>query len=83
MATLAKTEGNAAQHVSFYFAAHQDDWQLFMNPSAFHDVLDASTKTVFVHMTAGDAGLGTKPGGGKRRRKRNPFHGGLGRPTAS
>ena len=32
MATLAKTEGNAAQHVSFYFAAHQDDWQLFMNP---------------------------------------------------
>jgi hypothetical protein len=65
MATLAKAEGNAAQHVSFYFAAHQDDWQLFMNPCAFYDVLDASTKTVFIHMTAGDAGLGTKPGGRK------------------
>ena len=63
MATLAETEGNAAQRVSFYFAAHQDDWQLFMNPSAFRDVLDANTKTVFIHMTAGDAGLGTKAGG--------------------
>ena len=56
-------EGSAAQRVSFYFAPHQDDWQLFMNPSAFHDVLDPGAKTVFVHLTAGDAGLGTKNGG--------------------
>jgi hypothetical protein len=51
--------------VSFYFAAHQDDWQLFMNPSAFQDVADTRTKTVFVHLTAGDAGLGTGKSGRK------------------
>jgi hypothetical protein len=55
--------------VSFYFAAHQDDWQLFMNPSAFLDVADLKTKTVFVHLTAGDAGSGM----GKRGRK-HPFY---------
>jgi hypothetical protein len=55
----------ALKRVSFYFAAHEDDWQLFMNPSAFRDVLDAGTKTVFIHVTAGDAGLGTKTGGRK------------------
>jgi len=52
--------------VSFYFAAHEDDWQLFMNPSAFQDVTEAAAKTVFVHVTAGDAGLGTGDGGRKR-----------------
>ena len=49
--------------VSFYFAAHEDDWQLFMNPSAFEDVAGGAAKTVFVHVTAGDAGLGTGSGG--------------------
>lgn len=57
------------EKVSFYFAAHQDDWQLFMNPSAFQDVVDPNTKTVFVHLTAGDAGSGL----GKRGRK-HPFY---------
>src|SRR3569833_4514848 len=52
--------------VSFYFAAHEDDWQLFMNPSAFQDVLDGASKTVFVHVTAGDAGLGTGQGNRKQ-----------------
>ncbi|MFN3657740.1 MAG: hypothetical protein ACK4UO_10840 [Pseudolabrys sp.] len=46
------------RQVSFYFAAHQDDWQLFMNPPAFGDTRDPATKCVFVHLTAGDAGLG-------------------------
>jgi hypothetical protein len=57
--------GEAARpdKVSFYFAAHQDDWQLFMNPSAFDDVTGGAAKTVFVHVTAGDAGLGTGSGG--------------------
>lgn len=54
---------DAGQRVSLYFSAHEDDWQLFMNPSAFLDVLDGNTKCVFVHMTAGDAGLGTGTGG--------------------
>jgi hypothetical protein len=36
--------------VSFYFAAHEDDWQLFMNPSAFQDVMNGAAKTVFIHV---------------------------------
>ena len=55
--------------VSFYFAAHEDDWQLFMNPSAFEDVIGGATKTVFVHLTAGDAGLGIGLGG-----RKHPFY---------
>lgn len=53
----------APDRVSFYFAAHADDWQLFMNPSAFNDVADVKTKTVFIHTTAGDVGLGSGNGG--------------------
>ena len=44
--------------VAFYFAAHEDDWQLFMNPNAYHDVQTVSTKVVFVYLTAGDDGAG-------------------------
>ena len=55
--TLA-VDGGRPDKVSFYFAAHEDDWQLFMNPSAFEDVINGAAKTVFVHVTAGDAGLG-------------------------
>jgi hypothetical protein len=55
--------------VSFYFAAHEDDWQLFMNPSAFQDVMNGAAKTVFVHLTAGDAGLGIGKGG-----RKHPFY---------
>jgi hypothetical protein len=51
--------------VSFYFAAHEDDWQLFMNPAAFEDVSGAASKTVFIHVTAGDDGLGMGTGGRK------------------
>jgi len=64
LAALAAAPAFAAESarpdkVSFYFAAHEDDWQLFMNPSAFEDVAGGAAKTVFVHVTAGDAGLGT------------------------
>ena len=55
--------------VSFYFAAHEDDWQLFMNPSAFQDVVERAAKTVFIHVTAGDAGLGIGRGG-----RKHPFY---------
>jgi hypothetical protein len=51
--------------VSIYFAAHEDDWQLFMNPSAFEDVIGDAAKTVFIHITAGDNGLGIGTGGRK------------------
>src|SRR4051794_15523051 len=59
----------ALDKASFYFSAHQDDWQLFMNPSAFEDVSAVRTKTIFVYLTAGDAGLGI----GARGRK-HPFY---------
>lgn len=51
--------------VCCYVAAHPDDWQLFMNPSAFQDVADDRTKVIFLHMTSGDAGLGVGTGGRK------------------
>src|SRR5512140_3359926 len=56
-------EGGRPDKVSFYFAAHEDDWQLFMKPSAFEDVAGGAAKTVFVHVTAGDAGSGAGSGG--------------------
>lgn len=46
------------QRVSFYFAAHPDDWQLFMGVNAFKDIADASTtgnRVVFIYATAGEA----------------------------
>jgi hypothetical protein len=74
LAALAAAPALAAEaarpdKVSFYFAAHADDWQLFMNPSAFEDVAGGAAKTVFVHVTAGDAGLGTGAGG-----RRHPYY---------
>jgi len=62
-------DGKRPDKVSFYFAAHEDDWQLFMNPSAFEDVISGASKTVFVHLTAGDAGLGVGLGG-----RKHPFY---------
>jgi hypothetical protein len=62
-------DGPRPDKVSFYFAAHADDWQLFMNPSAFEDVLKGASKTVFIHTTAGDAGLGIGWGG-----RKHPFY---------
>jgi len=49
--------------VAFYFGAHPDDWQLFMNPNAYYDVQKPSNKVVFVYLTAGDAGVGLGNGG--------------------
>ncbi|MHC4068256.1 MAG: hypothetical protein ACYS18_04780 [Planctomycetota bacterium] len=48
----------AQNTVAFYFSAHEDDWQLFMNPNAYRDVQRPSTKVVFVYITAGDDGAG-------------------------
>ena len=62
-ATAFAADGGRPDKVSFYFAAHEDDWQLFMNPSAFEDVTGGAAKTVFVHVTAGDDGLGIGSGG--------------------
>ena len=44
--------------LSVFVVAHPDDWQLFMNPAAFHAMNDKLGKAVFVHVTGGDAGKG-------------------------
>lgn len=44
--------------VSVFTVAHQDDWQLFMNPAAYRAMDEPQEKAVFIHVTAGDAGLG-------------------------
>ncbi len=41
---------------SVYISAHQDDWQLFVGDYAYNDILDDGTETVFIYITAGDAG---------------------------
>lgn len=63
--TAHATDAPRPSKVSFYFAAHEDDWQLFMGPSAFDDVAGGAAKTVFIHTTAGDAGMGMGAGGRK------------------
>ncbi|MGN6618710.1 MAG: PIG-L family deacetylase [Ilyomonas sp.] len=42
--------------ISFYIVAHADDWQLFMQPNVYYDLLTPSHKVVFIITTAGDAG---------------------------
>src|SRR6187551_82250 len=42
--------------VVFYIGAHQDDWQLFMSPQAYDDLIADGTRVVFIYTTAGDAG---------------------------
>jgi hypothetical protein len=69
IAPASAEDGKRPDKVSFYFAAHEDDWQLFMNPSAFQDVMGGAARTVFVHLTAGDAGLGIGLGG-----RKHPFY---------
>jgi len=50
--------GPAKPSVSVFTVAHQDDWQLFMNPEAYHAMNEPGEKAVFIHVTAGDAGAG-------------------------
>lgn len=46
--------------IIFYIVAHADDWQLFMNPVTFNDLINPDIKVVFIVTTAGDAGKGEK-----------------------
>ena len=45
--------------ISFYVIAHADDWQIFMQPNAFNDLVAENRKVVFIVTTAGDAGMDT------------------------
>lgn len=47
-----------APTLSVFVVAHPDDWQLFMNPDAYHAMDEPHEKAVFVHVSAGDAGKG-------------------------
>lgn len=68
---LAANIGYSATH--YYVVAHQDDWQLFMNPNAYHSI-DDGHKTVFVHTTAGDAGIGVGDKGRKYNGESKPYY---------
>ncbi len=51
--------GLRAQTLDVFVSAHPDDWQLFMNPNAYHRLETRGNKVIFLHTTAGDAGSGT------------------------
>jgi len=53
------------QQVVFYIGAHQDDWQLFMSPQAYTDLIAEGTTVVFIYTTAGDAGADASWGRGR------------------
>jgi len=44
--------------ISFYIVAHADDWQLFMSPNVYNDLVAPGSKVVWIMTTAGDAGAG-------------------------
>ncbi|MDQ3845766.1 MAG: PIG-L family deacetylase [Bacteroidota bacterium] len=44
--------------ISFYVVAHADDWQLFMYPNVYNDLVSSGSNVVFIITTAGDAGTG-------------------------
>ena len=48
----------SGQSTRFFISAHQDDWQLFMNPNVYESIKNEGDKTVIVHSTAGEAGTG-------------------------
>jgi hypothetical protein len=41
---------------NFYVVAHADDWQLFMQPNAYYDLITPDGKVIFIITTAGEAG---------------------------
>lgn len=43
--------------VSFYIIAHADDWQIFMQPNIYNDLIASDCKIVIIITTAGDAGF--------------------------
>lgn len=46
--------------MAVYVVAHQDDWQLFMDPLISNDINAPGCRTLIIHTTAGDAGDGRK-----------------------
>lgn len=48
----------SAETWGVYIHAHEDDWQLFEAPSAYHDY-QSGERLLFIYVTAGDAGSGT------------------------
>ncbi len=42
--------------ISFYIVAHADDWQLFMQPNVYNDLIRPGCKLVIIVVTAGDSG---------------------------
>ena len=45
------------EKISIYVVAHADDWQLFMQPVVYNDIVSPTCKVIFIITTAGDAGM--------------------------
>lgn len=56
MKKTVRENNEAFPEVSFYIVAHADDWQLFMQPNAYKDIVSQKSEVVFIVTTAGDAG---------------------------
>ena len=56
-----RTQALAPSAVYFNVSAHADDWELFMNPDVYNQVIDQNNKSVFIYITAGDGGAGNGP----------------------
>jgi hypothetical protein len=69
MQVTMQTTNSSAQKTNVFVSAHPDDWQLFMNPNAYHSIknsvdsvdnagkiLKYGEKVIFIHTTSGDGG---------------------------
>ena len=61
-----RTQALAPSAVYFNVSAHADDWELFMNPNVYNQVIDQNNKSVFIYLTAGDGGAGNGGAGRKQ-----------------
>ena len=60
MEKVAQIVPKQFDRVAFYVVAHADDWQLFMYPNVYKDLVSPRCKTVFIITTAGDGGMDKK-----------------------
>ena len=57
MAKKSPRESSAqAGKICVYIVAHADDWQLFMQPNVYFDMVSPRSKVILIITTAGDAG---------------------------
>lgn len=56
MKNIPRRNDHHLKKISFYIVAHADDWQLFMQPNIYKDLVSPGCKVVIIIVTAGDSG---------------------------